>query len=142
MDFDMMDVYDMMEPDYDRDDDTRDGGPECACGDEMVISANSGDWACPDCDLEATDCECDDVSERDDGRGYHGMYDDLDDDYRIDGVGFADPGGNSSLRAATRNNPRNLPCPTCGRPNMLTPIDVAHHYQCDRCADALEFGGY
>ena len=35
------------------------------------------------------------------------------DDELIDGVGFADPGGRSALRAATRNNPRNLPCPTC-----------------------------
>lgn len=58
----------------------------------------------------------------------------------IDGVGFADPGGNSALRAETKDNPRNLPCPTCGRPNMLTPIDVAHHYQCDICADQAERG--
>jgi hypothetical protein len=76
------------------------------------------------------------------------MYDhNFDDDYYfdeeydlIDGVGFADPGGNSALRAATRNNPRNLPCPTCGRENVLTPIDVSRGYQCDYCADALERG--
>lgn len=30
---------------------------------------------------------------------------------------FADPGGRSALRAASRSNPRNLPCPTCGRKN-------------------------
>jgi len=29
----------------------------------------------------------------------------------IDGVGFAREG--SALRASTRRNPRNLPCPTC-----------------------------
>lgn len=63
-----------------------------------------------------------------------------DEDYLIDGVGFADPGGNSALRAATKNNPRNLPCPTCGWPNRLTPIDRARGYQCDSCADAQERG--
>jgi len=63
-------------------------------------------------------------------------------DYLIDGVGFADPGGNSALRAATRGNPRIHPCPTCGRPNMLTPIDVQRGYQCDRCADMAERGGW
>jgi len=49
---------------------------------------------------------------------YYG-YDEYE-DYLIDGVGFANPGGRSALRAATRSNPRNLPCPTCGRKNMLT----------------------
>lgn len=72
------------------------------------------------------------------------MYDDYDDEHDlIDGVGFADPGGNSALRAATKNNPRNLPCPNCGTPNVLTPADRRRGYQCDRCADAAEgFGGY
>ena len=51
---------------------------------------------------------------------------------------FADPGGNSALRRATRRNPRNLPCPTCGAENVLTRADVNRHYQCDRCADADE----
>jgi len=51
---------------------------------------------------------------------------------------FADPGGRSALRAATASNPRNQPCPTCKRPNMLTPADVRKGYQCDRCADAEE----
>jgi hypothetical protein len=63
-----------------------------------------------------------------------------DDEDLIDGVGFADPGGVSALRAATRNNPRNLPCPTCKRPNMLTPLDRRRGYQCDICADKLERG--
>lgn len=80
------------------------------------------------------------------------MYDpfcDYDDDYEagrdddedlIDGVGFADPGGNSALRAETARNPRNLPCPTCGEPDRLTPLDVARGYQCDGCADRAERG--
>jgi len=56
---------------------------------------------------------------------------------------FADPGGRSALRAETEDNPRNLPCPTCGEENRLTPADVALHYQCNRCADMLERGdGY
>lgn len=58
-----------------------------------------------------------------------------------DEIEFADPGGNSALRAATRSNPRNLPCPNCGEPNRLTPADRARGYQCDACADALERGG-
>ena len=62
-------------------------------------------------------------------------------DYLIDGVEFADPGGRSALRAATRSNPRNLPCPTCGRKNMLTPADERRGYQCDRCADSDEGWG-
>ena len=54
---------------------------------------------------------------------------------------FADPGGKSALRAANSRNPRNLPCPTCKRPNLLTPKDRALGYQCDGCADRAE-GGY
>jgi hypothetical protein len=60
----------------------------------------------------------------------------------IDGVGFADPGGNSALRAATADNPRDEPCPNCGTPNVLTRIDCQRGYQCDRCADLAERGGY
>jgi hypothetical protein len=63
-----------------------------------------------------------------------------DDDDRCD---FADPGGRSALRAESKRNPRNLPCPNCGRKNQLTPADRSLGYQCDRCADAAEgFGGY
>jgi len=54
--------------------------------------------------------------------------------------GFADPGGESALRAATPRNPRNQPCPTCGAPNRLTPADVANRYQCDACANQAERG--
>ncbi len=53
---------------------------------------------------------------------------------------FADPGGNSALRRASKSNPRNLPCPTCGRKNVLTPADRALGYQCDSCADRAEQG--
>ncbi len=55
---------------------------------------------------------------------------------------FQDPGGKSALRRATKRNPRNLPCPTCGEPNRLTPKDVAKGYQCDQCADRAEGHGY
>lgn len=53
---------------------------------------------------------------------------------------FADPGGNSALRAASASNPRNLPCPNCDTPNVLTPADRARGYQCDSCADRAERG--
>lgn len=98
------------------------------------------------------------------------VYDDFElsaDEDLIDGVGFADPGGRSALRASTGErcprracqrrvgvrdlfckscgaelNPRMYPCPTCGAKNVLTRIDVQRHYQCDRCADRLERGGW
>ena len=73
----------------------------------------------------------DDESDFDDDR--EPEFDDL-----IDGVGFAEPGGRSSLRAATASNPRIHPCPTCGAPNVLTPLDVAAGYQCNGCADRSE----
>jgi hypothetical protein len=57
-------------------------------------------------------------------------------------ISFADPGGKSALRAASSRNPRNLPCPTCGEPNRLTPADKARGYQCDACADREEGGCY
>lgn len=53
---------------------------------------------------------------------------------------FADPGGNSALRRAHKGNPRNLPCPTCGAKNRLTPADRELGYQCDQCADKAEMG--
>ena len=55
---------------------------------------------------------------------------------------FRDPGGTSALRSASRGDPRNLPCPTCKRPNRLTAGDVNRGYQCDSCADADEWGVY
>ncbi len=65
-----------------------------------------------------------------------------DDNYPIDGVGFADPGGDSALRAATEDNPRDQACPNCGGENLLTRIDVQRGYQCNGCADAVERGDY
>ena len=72
----------------------------------------------------------------DDTSGYDG---DDRDGFDMD---FADPGGRSALRAASKRNPRNLPCPNCKAPNRLTPADRARGYQCDACADQLERGGY
>lgn len=56
------------------------------------------------------------------------------DDFSID---FFDPGSNSALRAGTRNQP----CPTCGTENALTVADKRLGYQCDSCANAMEYGG-
>lgn len=67
-------------------------------------------------------------------------YDDYPDDPDDDRSMFADPGGRSALRRAGRYNPRNLPCPTCGEPDQLTPADRAQGYQCDACADRAECG--
>lgn len=61
-------------------------------------------------------------------------------DEEDDGIDFADPGSGSALRAATRSNPRNLPCPTCGKKNRLTRADKIRGYQCDECAKQLERG--
>lgn len=71
-----------------------------------------------------------------------GIYDDyggFDGDFE-DRSMFADPGGNSALRASSRHNPRNLPCPTCMEPNRLTSKDRQLGYQCDSCADKAEGG--
>lgn len=89
------------------------------------------DWTGPGDDLDAADAAAEMDAEERERYGY-----------LADGTRFADPGGRSALRAASRSNPRNLPCPTCGRPNRLTPADVARGYQCDSCADAAEFGCY
>ena len=64
-------------------------------------------------------------------------YDEYDDEYE-EALQFADPFGESALRATSRINPRNLPCLTCGRANRLTAEDVKHGYQCDTCADEVE----
>lgn len=106
---------------------------------------------CESCDITSADA---DISARQLGRHKPVLcdecYSEAQEEYRatrdegaddlIDGVGFADPGGRSALRAATADNPRNLPCDNCGEPDRLTPLDVAHGYQCDRCADAAERG--
>lgn len=67
-------------------------------------------------------------------------YDDSPEERRDRCRTFADPYSNSALRRATRSNPRNLPCPTCGQPNRLTPADRAKGYQCNACADREERG--
>jgi len=67
------------------------------------------------------------------------MYDDFEYDSDCD---FQDPGGKSALRRATKSNPRNLPCPSCGEPNLLTPADRALGYQCNACANRDEGLGY
>lgn len=90
-------------------------------------------------EFEPDDFETLNQNEADDYRneGDEDRYFDRDDEFDID---FADPGGRSALRAATEDNPRNLPCPNCGAPNRLTPADRARHYQCDTCADRAERG--
>lgn len=100
------------------------------CG---LAGCNGCDGECvPEVDAECPDCGREDC----DGHDY--------DDDRDHDLDFADPGGRSALRAASASNPRDLPCPTCGAENVLTPADVAHGYQCDRCADRDEgrFGDY
>jgi hypothetical protein len=75
------------------------------------------------------------------GRYYDNSdYDGYDDYVAETGDHFADPGGRSALRAASKSNPRNLPCPTCEEPNRLTPQDRGLGYQCDECADRAESG--
>lgn len=56
--------------------------------------------------------------------------------YRSGDYMFENPG--SALRKSSKYNPRNLPCPTCRKPNRLTPADKARGYQCDECADRAE----
>jgi hypothetical protein len=109
-------------------------GPDLCeeCGVECDDLSPHG--ACPECEEELqAQAELDE-------RSYGPDY--WDHEYPIDGVGFANPGGTSALRAATPSNPRNRPCPTCGGANRLTPADVAAGYQCDPCADRAERGGW
>lgn len=47
---------------------------------------------------------------------------------------FANPGGNSALRAGKRI----YACPTCREPRRLTAADKRLGYQCDQCADRAE----
>lgn len=62
------------------------------------------------------------------------IYEDQYDFYRMER--FADPYGESSLHPG----PRVHECPTCGEPNRLSDRDVQAGYQCDPCAEAIEFG--
>jgi hypothetical protein len=101
-------------------------------GEDMYVASKAGcETYCEGCYEEMSDNEC--YDDRDYG----------DDDYPIDGVGFADPGGHSSLRAETESNPRDQDCPQCGAENVLTRIDRQRHYVCNGCADRAEGrGGY
>ena len=67
-------------------------------------------------------------------------YPEDEDGWYDDGIDFAEPGGESALRAETEDNPRNLSCPSCGARNVLTPADEARGYQCDACARTDERG--
>jgi predicted amidophosphoribosyltransferase len=117
--------------------------------------------SCKECDELAlpwedycSDCEADMQQEADAEDWYE----------RRNYIDFADPGGVSSLRAEVGGagghcpgcsnhtalshdfcpkcgyqlNPRNKPCPSCGAKNVLTPQDVAAHYQCNVCASRAE----
>lgn len=33
-------------------------------------------------------------------------------------------------------NPRDLPCPSCGRPNQLTPLERARGDKCEACKES------
>lgn len=121
---------DYYEPDFYYEPPDPPGCPECGSSD-VTLTRQIGcvqSWCCQECG----DSWEDEEPERD-------YPDPLDGDL-IDGVGFADPGGHSALRAATHDNPRDQPCPTCGMENVLTRLDVRRGYQCDRCADAVERG--
>lgn len=87
---------------------------------------------------EPDDLETLNANEADD---YRNEGEDEDDSFSPSMLAFANPGGNSALRASSPSNPRNLPCPTCGEANRLTPADRTRGYQCDACADRAEGGG-
>ena len=102
-----------------------DCGPDVECSGECE---ECGEW-CEELSENGACPECDEMDA-------HDRYDE-------DGPAFADPGGISALRASSASNPRNLPCPTCGAPDVLTPQDRACGYQCNACADRAEGrGGY
>lgn len=99
----------------------------CGGDDSCNHCHHCGSPICQSCTDAGEECGCDEEH--------------LDEESLIDGVGFADPGGESALRAATVDNPRIFACPTCGWPNRLTGIDVKRGYQCDTCADRAEGRG-
>src|ERR1039457_5192936 len=112
--------------------------PCSKCGEPLYHDCNgnlrceSCDPPCPLCDDGGNPMSIDEDSECSPEDFYEDDPTDQDEDL-IDGVGFADPGGRSALRAETRDNPRIYPCPTCGAENVLTSLDVQRHYCCDRC---------
>lgn len=112
---------------------------ELLCGNCRCVLYGYDEIICPSCGHE-NDFEDTALVEGKVEDTYHDDFFGTYDNYEIDGVGFADPGGKSALRAATKDNPRNLSCPNCGEPNRLTPIDQQQGYQCDTCADQIEMG--
>jgi hypothetical protein len=64
----------------------------------------------------------------------------MDREFYGDDLSFADPGGESALRAATSSNPRNQTCPDCDTKNVLTVEDRRLGYCCNRCAERKERG--
>lgn len=110
--------------------------PSCRSN-NFFATDDDGGAACEDCGYKEEAPEEDDAD--------YDEYDDYPNDmdaYDKREMDFADPGGHSALRAEGPGNPRNLPCPTCGQPNRLTPKDRAHGYQCDECADRAEGRGF
>jgi hypothetical protein len=105
------------------------------CGSENCIQRGSATVPCSHCGAPADgNAHCNRCGAR-----IHYDYDNLDASPMND---FAQPGGNSALRAASVRNPRIFPCPDCETPDVLTAADKALGYCCDRCADRKERGGY
>jgi hypothetical protein len=135
-DVELHDERDRVGDDDDHDEDVRQHNYQDREGEDGLLS--DYDIACSESGYDDDDYDPED-EEPEDGEpeemiGMHYPY-----GYEfIDGVGFQDPGGESALRRATPDNPRNQPCPTCKREDMLTPIDVRRGYQCDSCADGYE----
>lgn len=90
----------------------------CECQGDESCSACYEPYGCGTCGEADCDCEPFDPREADDDRSE-----------------FADPGGRSALRAATDDNPRDQPCPTCGEQDVLTRKDTELGYCCDFCAE-------
>jgi hypothetical protein len=115
--------------------DTADGHECPECGSEDCSERGPKTVACSHCGAGASgEAHCQRCGAR-----IHYDYDNLDDSPLAD---FAQPGGNSALRAASARNPRIFPCPDCETPDVLTAADKALGYCCDRCADRKERGGY
>lgn len=64
-----------------------------------------------------------------------GVDDDFDDH---NGFEFTIPCCDSNIRDATPDRPRNLPCPTCCKPERLSAAEIVAGYECDECAHRVE----
>jgi len=119
---------------------------KCWDGYKQAGMKKKGNKMVPNCIPEGT------LSEDEYGRDLGALYqrhvygDDEDEDEQEDYYDYEDEDGidfmqsGSALRAASHDNPRDQPCPTCDAPNKLTPADVELGYQCDHCADKSERG--